>query len=198
MRTSAVTARLRAALTVMDASEDEFRTIFNVYTPFNERINPNIASGAVTMGTNFAVDRRAATTEMMAKMKEALPPERYAAFERAQDRDYQQLHALAQQNNLPTENAVRALGLRDRYSTESMRLAEDRTMSADQKTSALRSLVADAKAQIASTLGPKAAMDYAQSASWLNALENGRAFTVMPGGGMSMRPVVMPAPPAKK
>jgi hypothetical protein len=196
MRTSTVTARLRAALTVMDASEEEFRTIFRVYAPFNDRINPTMLS--MGLPTNFGNERRTATAEMMAQMQAALPPDRFAAFERAQDRDYQQIDAIARQNNVSPDAAIRAFGLRDRYSAESMKLAEDRAMPAEQKQGALQSLVAEARAQILSTLGPKAGADYAQSANWLNHLENGRAFTVLPGGGMSMRPIVMPTPPPRK
>jgi hypothetical protein len=171
MRSSAVTSRLRPALTLMDATESEFRAIFQVQQQYNDRINP---AGGVSNG-EMMQRRRDATQEMNDRLKVALGEARATEFLRASNYEFQSLAQIAQRENLPLAAAASAFDLRTTTSQESMRVYDDKTLTYEQKLAALKTLAENTRAQIVATLGPKAGGAYGKSATWLGAIEGGRA-----------------------
>lgn len=177
MRNSPVTNRLRPALTLLNATEEEFRTIFNIQQAFNDQINPtNLAAMTPQERTNLMQQRTAAQAAMDAQLKAALGDARFAEFTRASDRDYQQLAQLEQRQNLPPGTAAQAYDLRNALSQESNRIFNDNSLGYDQKIAALQTLAQNTRTQLASTLG-SAGDAYLKSASWLSAVERGSAVT---------------------
>ncbi len=189
MRSSPVTSRLRGALSLMNASEEEFRAIFKVQQVYNERINP-MMSGFIP--NQVMDDRREAQRQMYEQLKSVLPAGRYDEYVRASNSEFQQLHRIAQRDNVPIETAVRAFSIREGIAAESVRIADDASLSLDQKRDALTSLAQKARTQILSTLGPGAGEAYAQTARWISSLERGSAFSLGPDGTPVNRPPSMP------
>jgi hypothetical protein len=194
MRTSPITSRLRNALTLLDSSAEEFRTVFEVHQQFNDRINP---PGGV-MSSALLEERREAQRQLNEQLQAALGANRFAEYARASSSEFQQLHRIAQKENIPAETAIRAFSVREQIGAESTRILEDGALSNDQKRAALGTLAQNARTQINSTLGTTAGEAYLQIATrWLSYLERGTAFTIGPDGNPSLRGLPAPPPPGR-
>jgi hypothetical protein len=192
MRNSTTTSRLRQALTLMDASEAEFRAIFQVQQQFADALYPTV--GSLTAVT--AQQRTEAQQKVAEMLKSTLGEQRYSEFARASDYEYQNLVRLGQGANVPSETLVRVYGLRDTVVNESTRIYEDKQLSTEQKRAALTALGQNAKAQVVAALGADAANAYFQSASWITAPERGWIPRRSPGGtGFSYTSLPLPSAP---
>ncbi len=169
MRNSNVTARLRPALALFNATPDEFRTIYNIQQPVADQLYPT-APGIYS-------EQVKVQQQVAEQLKTALGDQRYADFARSSDRDFQQLSQLADRENLPAGTAVQAYNLRDSLSQESNRIFNDTSLSTDDKRAALQSLAQNTRAQLLSTLGPTAGAAYTKNAAWLANVERGGAVT---------------------
>jgi hypothetical protein len=170
MRNSPITSRLQSALSLMNATEDEFRTIYRIQLPFKDLIYP---TGGGVFSSDQAQQRRDAETQMTAQLKSALGDERTAELLRAQNYEFRSLAQLAQRENLPLDAAVRAYDLRTSTSEESGRIFNDQNLTVDQKRAAMQTLAQNTQAQLVGVLGPSAGAAYASSATWLKAIETG-------------------------
>ena len=201
MRSSPVTMRLRGALTLVDASEDEFRTIYRLSQPFADVLYPSPSAGITFYTSEIMQKRQEATQTLNAQLKGALGESRYAEWSRAQNYEFQNLARLTQQQGLPLSAAVQAYNLRTTTSEASAQIGDDRTLSPEQKLAALQQLAQATKNQLTAALGP-GATSYVQTASWLQAIEKGYAVRLnVDGLGTSYRRVVSqppPPPPAPK
>lgn len=193
MRTSMTAMRLRGAMTYMNATEDEFRTIFRIQQQYDARINPPSAGGYSMMTSEMMQQRRTATEEMNARIKAALGEPRATEYIRASNYEFQQIAQMAQRENRPMSDVLRAYELRETTTRESARIGNDAGLSAEQKRAALQTLAQGTKAQLSASLGPVVGAAYAKSAGWLQAIEAGHVVTIE-GTSMSFRPVTMPAP----
>lgn len=188
MRSSPVTMRLRGAMTLMDATEAEFRAIFQVQQRFHEQINP----GPGLFNSDTMNQRREAQQQQAEQLKAVLGESRYSEFARASNSEYQQLHRIAQRDNVPLDATVRAFSLRDEVAKESTRIMSDRSLDLEAKRTALRVLGQNTKTRMLGTLGPTAGAAYAQSARWLAHVENGGAISIDSSGNASYR--TLPSP----
>ncbi len=178
MRNSTITSRLRQALTLMDATEDEFRAIYKATQPAADTIFP---TGGV-FGAEMSRNRQEAQAKVNDAIKAALGDARFADYQRANDYEYQQLARIGQRENIPTDNLTRAYALRDTVVKESARIYDDKQMSNDDKRAALTTLGQSTKAQVVSLLGLTAGNAYIQTANWINAPERGWIIRVGPNG----------------
>lgn len=199
MRTSQTTMRLRQTLTSFDATEPEFRAIYQAQAAFDEKYS-NVMG---MMTAELSRERQGAQTQVGEDIKAALGEARYAELIRAADREYQQLSRMAQQASLPEATAIQVLNMRDTALKESNRIFEDASLNNDQKRAAIQAVGQTARSQAVSTLGPDAGQRYVELAQrWLSALERGAAVTMVPSvlGTSSMNtrnvPTARPAPNA--
>ncbi len=194
MRTSPITSRLRTALTVLDASEAEFQQIYAAHKPFAETLYPTSSGGMVVFTSDLVENRRAATEKINAQLKQTLGDARFAEYQRAADREFQQLYQLTRSENVSYDTLVRAYDSRQPTAEASMKIANDPNLSVAEKTAALKQLAETTRTQVLSTLGPGTGPVYADSARWLTALQQGRAFSIMPDGNISTRMISAPRP----
>jgi hypothetical protein len=194
MRSSPVTNRLRTAFTIMDASEDEFRRIYAAYSPHAEVLYPTSSGGMIFMSSDSTNPRQVATQKIMEDLKQSLGPERFAQYQRANDRDFQQLYQLSRADNIPYETLVRAFDTRQSAADASQKIATDPQLSPEQKRAELKTVAQESRTKLLSTLGPGAGPTYADSARWLTGLEQGRTFSIMPDGNISQRGISIPRP----
>ena len=183
LRSSSTTSRLRTALTAMNATEAEFRAIYQAQVAFDEKYTNNLG---VTTATTMN-ERQADQARVAEEIKLALGEQRFAEYSRAGDREFQTLSQLAQQAQLPPTAAIQVYDLRTGVSAESNRIFADTNMNNDQKRAALQSLGQNMRNQVTATLGEAAARTYLQSATWLARVEQGAAVTFNLGGGVSTR-----------
>jgi len=180
MRSSPLTGRLRTPLTIMDASEEEFRTIFQVQQQFADTLHLTMDN----VGATTFAQRREAQQQVADQLKAAMGEQRYAEFARASNYEFQGLYRLAQRENVPMTAAVQAYDLRFGVAEQSQQIYADRNLTTDQKRAALQTLANSTKAQILGTLGPTVGEGYVRTARWLTSLENGGIATLGPDGNV--------------
>lgn len=180
MRVSPITSRLRGAMTLMDASEAEFRRIYQIY---EAQPTPG-AGGTVTIGGVSDLRTTASNETPYPALRQEFGEARFAEFVRANNREYQHLRSIAAQENVPVEAANRAFALREQAASSSQRIAADATLTTEQKTAALTQLARDTRAQLAIFLGEKASAGYVKSATWVSTLEKGSPISFRPDGSL--------------
>ncbi len=196
MRHSRTAQNLRQRMTQMDATEAEFRTIFEIQKDFDERFTEPDRHRAVPRTQEELKARAEAERAMKAQIRDALGADRYAAYVRAQDNDYQQLRNATQRFQLPPDTPDRIYALRDEVPLRATRIADDSTLSPEQKRDALKKLAAETRDKVRATLGSEVAQVYFgnNGMSWVNHLENGTIVSFNEDGGQSQRRI----PPSPK
>jgi hypothetical protein len=188
MRTSTITSRLRMPLTIMDATEQEFRTLYAIQQKYADVLYPGSGGLGITLLTADTMeDRRTAAARAAEEATAALGAARGAEFLRASSNEYQHLYRLAQANGMPAEAATRAYDLRAATAEESMRIMNDRGMNNDDKRTALATLAQNTRSQLIGMLGATAGTAYGKSASWLTQIERGGALTINADGSIRTR-----------
>jgi hypothetical protein len=180
MHTSPVTSQLREAFDWMDATDDEFRTIYRIEQPKSDVLYPMSDQGQDAWQQRSVVQK-----QINGELKEALGDARFADLMRATNWEFKQLARNAEAENIPPATAVSAFNLRDSVTAESTRIYDDTTQTTDQKRAALLALAQNTKAQLISTLGPDVGNEYVNSAGWLNEIGQGQAVTLGGADGNS-------------
>lgn len=180
MRSSPVTQGLKIALSLIDATETEFRTIYRTYLPHADLLYPGQTAGLLMSTYGAYMQRRESLAEIDRQLRESLGEARATEFFRARHPDYQLLNRLAEQSNLPAEAAIKAFDLRNDAGRESTRIMDEPALSNDQKRAALRALARNTSDQLIATLGPTAGPAYVSSAAWLPVIANGGSVIFPP------------------
>ncbi len=173
MRSSPITQRLRSAMTWMNATEEEFRAVFRIQQQFGDPIN--YAMG-VRPTVNFQ-ERQVREKQVSSAVASALGERRAAEYERAQHYEFQQLARIVQREKRDLQAAITAFDLRSSAAEGSMRIHDDRSLAPEQRQAAMRALAQKTREQLTETLGATAGKAYADSATWLQAIESGRAVS---------------------
>ena len=197
-RQSRTAQNLRWQMTQMDASEAEFLAIFEIRKDFDERFASYDNFGNRMRSNNdpeFQKSRTEAEKAMRAQIKEALGPERYKAYVRSNEHDYQQLQNATKRFGLPAETPARVFDLRDEVPQAAARIADDVNLTPEEKKAAVAKLAADTRDQVRSTLGDDVAKVFFENngMQWLRQLEGGTIITFDENGGQSHRRLDQPA-----
>lgn len=188
MRTSPVTQRLRSVLTLMGATEPEFRAIYAAQKQFSDGFD---FAGPVAADRRLEAQRQAAE-----QIKTALGEQRYADYTRSNNGEFRRLNDITLRENLPSQVAVQAFNQFDAAAQQSTRIFDDAALTLDQKRTALRALADSTRTQIRSTLGPTVGETYLRNANWLSMMENGGAINFS-ADGSALRTRSLPSPEKK-
>jgi hypothetical protein len=114
LRSSSTASTLRRQLATLDLTEDEFKTLYALRKPYDEKEQANTSTSIIGAGTiSIRGPANAQEREALnAEIKAALGDERYAEYERAQDTDYRTLTQLAKRLELPPAKALEAHALK--------------------------------------------------------------------------------------
>ncbi len=196
LRQSRTAQNLRWQMTQMDASEAEFRTIFEIRKGFDEASNDHDQFGNRTrnMTSDDWKARGDAEKAMKAEIKVALGAERYAEYVRSQDSDYQQLRRATERFALPTDTPAKVYALRDEVPAAASRIADDASLTPEQKKQAVAKLADGARDRVRGMLGPEVAKAYFEQngMQWLQQLEQGTIITFDEEGGQQRRRLDQP------
>lgn len=195
MRQSRTAQNLRWRMTQMDATEAEFRTIFELQKDFDERFNEYDQHGnrTRTMTQDDWKARNEAEKAMKAQLRDALGAERYAAYVRAQDGDYQQLRNATKRFELPPDTPDKIYALRDEVPRRATQIADNPALTAEQKRAELKKLAEETRARVSATLGSEIAQVYMTNGlQWVKQMENGTIVTFDENGGQSHRRIENP------
>jgi RNA polymerase sigma factor (sigma-70 family) len=187
MLRSPVTRQLRLPMTLMNASEEEFRAIFGIVAGNNPAVSS--AGGGVVNSVRI-------TPDAIEQLKTTLGEARFAEYARYSNPEFQRLYRSAQGQGIGVDAMVNAFNVRDAVAQESNRIFADTSLDVEQKRTAMRDLAQNARARIVGAVGEKAGNAFAQSAFWLSSVENGRAVSFGPDGSMRVNaslPQVRPA-----
>jgi hypothetical protein len=158
---------VRHALYGMNASEQEFQTIYQARKAFEDRWGqrePDLLDPASRQQLEQA------RAEMEGKIFQGLGEQRYAEYQRGQDDDFHLLSALVTRFQLPREKAAEVYGYKAVTLGYRDQIRADPNLTAQQKDEAIKAIVQETKTAVQTTLGPKAFKHYLQSgqAHWIS------------------------------
>ncbi len=163
LRSSPTAARLRGELVTLDLTEDEFKTLYALRKPYDERPRTDIFTNPVNAQERDALN---------AEIKAALGDERYAEYERAQDSDYRTLTQLATRLELPPAKALEAHALK--VALEKKLTAFKPTPGSDprqQRTDHLAAIAREAETGLTAILGEKGYAVYKDNSAFFRRLQ---------------------------
>jgi hypothetical protein len=200
LRQSRTAQNLRWQMTRMDATEVEYRAIFEIRKDFDEQFADRDAYGNLIRPRDQADGgkaRQEAEKAMQAQLKNALGPDRYRAYVRSNDQDYQQLQNATKRFGLPPDTPARLFDLRDEVPRAALRVADDANLTPAQKRAELNKLVAETRDRVRGTLGPDVAKVYFDhnGMQWLRQLESGMIIIYDENGGQQHRQVEQASKP---
>jgi hypothetical protein len=175
LRSSPTAGNLRRELATIDLTEDEFKTLYALRKPYDER--PRTEGGtAIVIGAgsySFTAPLNSQERDALnAEIKAALGDERYAEYERAQDSDYRTLTQLATRLELPPAKALEAHALK--VALEKKLTAFKPTPGADirqQRTDHLAALAREAETGFTAILGEKGYAVYKDNSAFFRRLQ---------------------------
>ena len=103
LRNSNTGRSLRSELSAFNATEDEFRAIFKLRQPFDERF---ASFGGGFLSQEQMQQRTEAQKQMLAQLRSFLTPERAVEYERATDYNFRQTSQLVARLELPPQTTV--------------------------------------------------------------------------------------------
>lgn len=168
LRASNTASQLRRNLDTMQPTEEEFRTIFRLQQPFDEKY----LSSSTPRGPSYTAERQAAERELVAAVKAALGPERGAEYEKSRDYNYVHAHMVAKNLGLPKDTGDRLWNVQKDALQQFNRLGTDSTLSAVEKARRQQEYVQSVRAAIAAEVGAENLPTYEQGGGgWLRSLE---------------------------
>jgi len=168
LRMSQTAMMMRFQLASFEPDEQEFVEIFRATKAFQEEFGmmgrPQDKEGQAKFD--------AADKAMKEAMKEKLG-DRYADYERAQDWQYNQLHAVAKKNGVAKEATVAVWDMRKAAQDEAGKVRNDKSLSTEQRNAALQAIADETTRSVQQTLGDdafKAFQKNRTASGWLNEL----------------------------
>ena len=167
LRMSQTAMTMRMQLSGFDPSEEEFRKVFFEKKKFDDEFS------MLTSGTEDKEEREKRATaqkELNNKLKELLGEARYAEYERAQDWNYQNIAKIAERNNLGKDAAVKVYDMKKVVEAEAAKIRNDKSLTSEQRTAALKSIRVETENSIKGVLGDKGYKSYENNAWWLKSI----------------------------
>ena len=196
LRQSRTAQQLRWQMTQMDATEAEYRAIFEIRRVFDEvHSNHDPFGGGMRANTQEDWKARAEAEKVMkAEIRVALGEERYAEYVRSQDNDYQQLRRATERFALPADTPAKVYALRDEVPKAAMSVANDASLTNEQKKAEVAKLAAAARDRVRGLLGAEVAEAYFEQngMQWLQQLEQGTIITFDEDGVQHRRRIDQP------
>lgn len=174
MAMSPLAYKLRESLFGMNASEQEYRELYQLRREFEERWPEEAGEPSDPQKRQEWAEAKA---ELEKNIEEKLGPERYAEYVRARDPDYRALAITAARHKLSPAVAQELYEYRRVFLEQRAMVAGNRSLTPEQKAAALRAMSQETLAVIRSRLGEAAFNHYVRGghAAWAQAEEAGSA-----------------------
>ena len=215
MRTSASSSMVRQRFGEAIESEEEFQKIFVLQKAFDEKFP--IEDAIYSSRQQDAMrQRNEAERKLLEEIREAVGDQRFIAYRRALDQDFQAIRAIVRRMNLPETTVDEAIKIRDNYATQSLTINGETSLSHTDRRALLQDLGKEARKELTQVLTAAGVESYGVRAQWLRYLEQGTAFStnpkdssssyssvtqstymVLPGGISITPPSTSSAPPAR-
>jgi hypothetical protein len=184
LATSDTAQALRFELAGFNATDQEFRDIFRLRKPLEDRFDEGPESMLGPGDDDLSVERDRAFEQYETQLKELLGDERYADLQRSKDFQYRNLARVAQENGLDRNTTIRAYETHTAARAEAARVRMDATLSGEQRQAALKAMQAELDRTMLQLLGERGFQSWQGSVGARIYLE-------------SRLPVVPPPPPSQ-
>jgi len=162
LRTSATADRLRSELAGFRASEGEFRELFRIRQSYERGLEEN-----VDVRDPEVVEARLRALQQLADASRvALGPDRYAAYERSRDVDFQSLLRMTRYFGAPEGTAEAVHALQQSVVARADRISADTSLSEQQQGEALADIQGQTEQALADLLGARVLGEYRRSQRW--------------------------------
>ena len=179
MRTSSSSSMVRQRFGEAIESEEEFGKVFLLQKAFDEKYP--IEDAIYSSRQQDAMRQRSeAERKLLDEIQQAVGEERFLAFRRAMDQDYQSLRTIVRRLDLPETTVEAAIKIRDNYATQSLTINSETSLSHTDRRALLQDLGKEARKELAQVITPAGLDAYGVRAQWLRYLEQGTAFSTNP------------------
>jgi hypothetical protein len=167
LRMSDTAMTMRFSLASFDPNEQEFRDVFKIKKQFDDQFS---VYGMNSSDKAEQAKYQAAQRDMNDQLKTLLGDARYAEYTRAQDYQYQTLYRITQKNDLPVEAANKVYDMKATAESAASKIRSDKSLTSEQRTSALQSIRTETENAMHTTLGDKAwsSLQSQNGNYWLN------------------------------
>ncbi len=160
----------REAIYGMNASEEEFLKLYTLRRDFDAKRAGDASTATVwnTFSGPFSPNANAgppeALQEFNARVQQALGPERYADYLRAQDPEYRNLYTATTRFGLPQKLANELYGYKQAAAEQTAQVNGDANLTPQQKQAAFAAIQDETERALKESLGDKAFRYYAKRA----------------------------------
>ena len=163
---SPVANQVRHATYGMDATEEEFSTVYSARKAFDDAWGLRDPELLDPVGRQQMEQDRA---DMEARIQAGLGEQRYAELKRGEDDDFHLLRGLVTRFKLPKEKAAEVYGYKTVTLSYQEQLRADASLTPQQKQEAMAAITAETRKTVREVLGPKAYSYYLRSgqAQWI-------------------------------
>jgi hypothetical protein len=163
LRNSDEANQLKNNLSAFDPNEDEFRALFK-YQQAKDDLNPPPDPDADPQ--KLTADERAAVAEKQkeldAELAQAVGTNRIAEYKLEQDYSYRNLI----DSGVPKESVLKLDQMKNDAQAATKKIRNDKTLSADDRATALSAIRTETQNSINELLGPKPAKSYSGNGGW--------------------------------
>lgn len=158
--------KVRDSFYGMEATEQEFLSLYRLRQAFDERWANADAENLTPLQRQ---QWNAELKNMESQIQQALGPERYPLYVRAQDNDYRQLRTAAAEFGLPAQAAEDVYLFKQTFAEQRQALMAEQSASPEAKQQMFKAMQAEAEKAVIETIGPKAYQFYLRNGAgqWL-------------------------------
>ena len=161
LRYSQTAFQMRSELRGLDATPEEFRTLFQARDPIDQQTEINYSGPDPTQLKR----RQELEKQRDAAIQQAMGKERYATYKVYQDPLFRESQVTAEQRGAPPELVMPIYQISQLADAERQRIRNDTTLTADEKVDALASAQAEQEKSLQKILAPEVLQRYQKTNS---------------------------------
>jgi hypothetical protein len=166
MRTSNTASQLRFSLSAFNPTEDEFRAIYKAQQEFDSQYG---AEGNLTPDQQR--ERQAHQGDLLAKIQDALGPDRAADYKLQTDPNYIFTKRLVERLDLPAAATQQVVSVQNDITRRADAIRRDTSLSAADRNSQLAALADEASGSISTVIGERGMAAYRDNGGgWIQGL----------------------------
>ncbi|MFA6543489.1 MAG: hypothetical protein WCS99_03635 [Limisphaerales bacterium] len=159
LRFSMTANMMRMQLAGFEPTEQEFLDLFNKRKAYDDEFGGAFGAGLNLKGEEKA-KQDAAKKALDDDIKAQLGDARYADYKRGEDYAYQAMYRAADREGLGKEAAVKAYDMKKAAEDQAKQIRADKSLSADQRTAALRAVRDETERSVKNVFGEKGFSSY--------------------------------------
>jgi hypothetical protein len=170
LRNSPTADALREQLSGFNATEEEFRKVFDLQKAYEAQMAKMPLGADEEVRSHVTEQAEDALNEELRKL---LGPERYAEYQRAQDADYKTLLQFADRVQIPRDVANQVYDLKARVETQRDTVEGDLSLTEQQRAVALAALAETARTEVGKLMGDNATKYFPVGGHWISDIAAG-------------------------